>query len=277
MKKNILFIAAAAMLAFAACEKEPVYVPGNPTGDNDNVHFSAMNASSVVLASDADQFTVLVSRDDSTAALSVPVSAWASNPEVFTFPATVEFAAGQGTAEYVVKTSADMEMFKDYAVRLNVSDEYTHAYDSLGVYPRYAATVVKEDYAPYAEGVFYDMFFTGEGWPITLEYSAILEMYRLSDVWAPLGTGSTTDLIFSWDGADKVVMNAGSYSTGVSYADYGNVTVVTTEDGIYYGTIPAGWVAEEAVEGFIFDFKWTVSAGSFGTGYPQFYVITEKL
>ena len=134
MKKNILFIAAAAMLTFAACEKEPAYVPGNPTGDNDNVYFSAMNAGSVVLASDANEFTVIVSRKDSTAALSVPVNAWASKPEVFTFPATVEFAAGQGTAEYVVKTSADMEMFKDYAVRLNVSDEYTHAYDSLGVY-----------------------------------------------------------------------------------------------------------------------------------------------
>jgi hypothetical protein len=83
--------------------------------------------------------------------------------------------------------------------------------------------------------------------------------------------------VFSWDGGETVKMSADSYSTGVSYADYGNVTVVTTEDGIYYGTIPAGWVAEEAVDGFIFDFKWTVSAGSFGTGYPQLYVITEKL
>ena len=113
-----------------------------------------------------------------------------------------------------------------------------------------------------------------------MEYSEILQMYRLSDVWAPLGTGSTTDLIFSWDGSENVVMNANSYSTGVSYANYGNVTVVAndgTNNYVYYGTIPAGWVAEEAVDGFIFDFKWTVSAGSFGTGYPQLYVITETL
>ena len=272
-------MAAAAMLALAACEKEPAYVPGNPTGDNDNVHFSADNAGSVILASDADKFTVLVSRADSTNALSVPVESWASVPELFTFPSTVEFAAGQGTAEYVVATSADMEMFKDYSVRLSVSDEYTHAYDTLDVFPRYSATVVKEDYVPYAEGVYYDMFFTGEGWPVTLEYSAILEMYRLADVWAPLGTGSTTDLVFSWDGAENVIMSADSYSTGVSYGDYGNVTVVTNDGEAsyaYYGTIPAGWVGETAVEGFIFDFKWTVSAGSFGTGYPQLYVMTEK-
>lgn len=273
MKKNILFIAAAAILTFAACEKEPVYVPGNPTGDNDNVYFSEMNAGSVVLAADANQFTVLVSREDSTSALSVPVDAWASVPELFTFPASVEFAAGQSTAEYVVTTASGIEMFKDYAVRLSVSDEYTHAYDSLDVYPRYAATVVKEDYVPYAEGMYFDLFFTGQGWPITLEYSAILDMYRLADVWAPLGTGSTTDLTFSWDGAETVKMSADSYSTGVSYGNYGNVTVVSNDE--YYGTIPAGWVSESAVEGFIFDFKWTVSAGSFGTGYPQLYVMTE--
>ena len=226
MKKNILFMVAAAMMTFAACEKEPVYVPGNPTGDNDNVYFSELNSGSVVLASDASEFTVLVSREDSTAALSVPVDAWASVPEMFTFPATVEFAAGQSTAEYVVTTSSAIEMFKDYSVRLSVSDEYTHAYDSLAVYPRYSANVVKEDYAPYADGMYFDMFFTGQGWPITLEYSVILDMYRLADVWAPLGTGSTTDLTFSWDGAETVTMSADSYSTGVSYSSYGNVTVV---------------------------------------------------
>ena len=99
-------MAVAAVLAFAACDKEPVYVPGAPTGDNGNVYFSAMNESSVVLASDATELVVLVAREDSTNALSVPVNSWASDPTAFDFPATVEFAAGQSTAEYKITTTS---------------------------------------------------------------------------------------------------------------------------------------------------------------------------
>ena len=217
---------AAAMLALASCEKEHVYVPGNPTGDNDNVYFSAVNESSVVMASDATELTVLVSRTEFTNALSVPVNAWASDPAAFDFPATVEFAAGQETAEYKITTTADMQMFEDYQVRLNVSDEYTHAYDTLDVFPRYSANVVKEDYVPYAKGVYLSGFFEYAAglpaWEQVMEYSAILDSYRFSDLWKP-GYGMT----FQWDGEQEFAFEE-QYATGWS-AGYGLIYALPQE------------------------------------------------
>lgn len=276
MKKNIVLLAAAAAFLAAACNPiEETYVPGLPTGENDNVFFSPDNASSVVLPVDGTTFDVVVCREKTDGALTLPLEAWTNGP--FDIPESVAFAAGEAEATVTITAGTDMEMFKNYDVRLSVSDEYTHAYDTLDVFPRANITVVKEDYKPYAKGAFFDMFFTGEGWEVVMEYSELLKTYRLCDVWAPLGTGSTTDLTFAWDGSETVVMGANSYSTGVSYANYGNVTVVVEEGSVYYGEIPAGFISENAMEGFIFDFTWTVSAGSFGNGYPQFYVITETL
>lgn len=275
MKKNIVLLAAAAAFLAAACNPiEETYVPGLPTGENDNVFFSPDNASSVVLPVDGTTFDVVVCREKTDGALTLPLEAWTNGP--FEIPESVAFAAGEAEATVTITAGTDMEMFKNYDVRLSVSDEYTHAYDTLYVYPRATISVVKEDYKPYANGQYLDYFFSGQGWDITMEYSEILKMYRLSDVWAPLGTGSTTDLTFAWDGTETVVMGASSYSTGVAMSDYGNVTAVVEDGSVWYG-IPAGMLAEEALDGFVFDFKWTVAAGSFGTGYPQFYIITEKL
>lgn len=254
-------MAAAAMMAFAACEKEPVYVPGAPTGDNDNVYFSPMNESSVVLASDATEFTVLVSRADSVNALSVPVNAWSSVSGAFTFPATVDFAAGQSTAEYVVKTTDKMEMFKDYSIRLNVSDEFTHAYDSLDVYPRYAVNVIKEDFKPYANGIYLSGFFNYAAglpeWEQVLEYSAILDQYRFSDLWK-VGYGMT----FKWDGNSEFTFET-KYATGWS-AGYGLIYAIPEE---------AEYDSETKTMTIVVDMYDTSTWGL----YPEYYTITELL
>lgn len=275
MKKNIILMAAA-LVAFAACEKPVPYEPGAQMDVNGpNVYFSNYyNTTSVVLSADATEFEVAVLRSDKSGALSVPLKASCGYDGMFEFPATVEFADGVDSVGVVVKITENFEMFKSYDVLLSIPEEFTHAYAPQSAVPLLNMSVLQEDYVPYAKGTYYDLFFTGSGWPLNIEYSAILKNYRLSDVWAPLGTGSTTDLIFEWDGSEKVVMSADSYPTGVSYGSYGPVTVVTTEN-IFYGDLSEFLGAP--IEGFCFDFKWTVSAGSFGTGYPQLYVISETL
>lgn len=271
---------ALAVAALAACNKSVPYEPGAPMDENGpNVYFSAYNSSNIVLASDATEFEVAVLRDDATEALSVPLKSICIIDGIFTAPETVEFAAGEDSVVVKVQVG-NVEMFTDYQVTLSVPEEYTHAYAITEVGPTFIANIVKEDYTPYANGNFFDFFFTGQGWPITMEYSPLLNMYRLSDVWAPLGTGSTTDLLFAWEvGASTFVMSASSYPTGVPYADYGPVTVVVVPDLMTYETLPANYLYDGQPEApaFIFDFQWTVSAGSFGTGYPQFYMITETL
>lgn len=259
MKRSIYLVTLAAIVSFAACEKEGTYVPGKPTGDNDNVYFSPMNESSVVLAADAEALTVLVSREDSTDALSVPVNSWASTPEAFIFPETVEFGAGQGTAEYVVKTSAEMQMFENYSIRLDISDDYTHAYDTLDVYPRYAASVVKEDFVPYAKGIYASGFFSYAAglpeWEQIMEYSAILGSYRFADLWKA-GYG----MVFKWDGGSEFAFES-SYPTGWS-AGYGIIHA-----------IPAGATYDEASK------TMTINVEMYDTStwgvFPETYVITE--
>lgn len=280
MKKNIILMALA-VAAFAACDKSVPYEPGAPMNlDNPNVYFSAYNSTKTVLASDATEFEVAILRDDVETALTLPLKGACPYEGIFTVPETVEFAAGVDSVSFKVQVSDKIEMFKDYQLYISIPEEYTHAYlPSETTGPRFIANVVKEDYVPYAEGAWFDFFFTGQGWNVVLEYSAMKKEYRLSDVWAPLGTGSTTDITFSWDGSEKVTMGANSYPTGVPYSSYGPVTAAVVAGCATYGNIPADELYEgsPALPGFIFDFKWTVSAGSFGQGYPQIYAITKVL
>lgn len=278
MKKNIILIAAA-LVALASCEKPAPYEPGAPMDVNGpNVYFSNYNLSAVTLASDATEFEVAVIRDDASSALSVPLKADCGYEGLFEVPATVEFASGVDSVGVVVKITDKFEMFKPYMLTLSVPEEYYHSYSAQEAYPNYTMNVLQEDYVPYKEGMYYDMFFTGAGWPVTLEYSEIQKVYRLSDVWAPLG-GSSEDLTFTWEGGESpLTMGAGSYQTGLTMGKYGLVTAVVTpnaEDDWYcwYGAIPAEELYEgsPATQGFIFYFKWTVSAESFGY-YPQFFV-----
>lgn len=230
MKKNILLTAVFALAAFVACDTDYVYEPGKPTVDNDYVYFSnSLNESSLVMASDETQIKILVSRCDSTEALSVPVKTWASVADAFEFPANVEFAAGEATAEYVVTTSAKMEMFKDYSLQFTVPEEFTHAYDTLSLSPNFNLKLVKEDYVPYANGLYYSDFFNyiakWEEWEQVLEYSAILDTYRFSDLWK-VGYG----MEFKWDG-DQGFEFEKSYSTGLN-AGYG-VIFALPEEALY--------------------------------------------
>lgn len=262
MKRNILLVAlSAALCLVSACQKGDVYVPGKPTVENDNVYFSPLNETSAVLAVDQNEVTVLISRMDSTDALTVPVAAWTSHPAAFVLPEKVEFAAGEATAEYKIETTDSLSMFVNYPVRLSIPEELTNAYDSLDVFPRFALNVVKEDYKPYANGVWVDYFmYAGDEpaqWEQVLEYSEILDLYRFSDVWYP-GYG----VQFSWDGESNPVL-ADSYTTGVEDSTYGMITANTVE-------------ATYSENTFILTFEWTVSAGSFGVA-PQIYAITERL
>ena len=262
MKRNIFFlILAVAMGLTASCQKvEDTYVPGKPTVENDNVYFSPDNSPSAVLPVDANEITVILARMDSTETLTVPVTAWTSCPEAFELPAVVEFAAGSSTAEYTFKVTDKLEMFVNYPVRLSVPEEMTNAYDTLDVYPRFALNVVKEDYKPYAKGVWVDYFlYAGDEpaqWEQLLQYSEILGLYRFPDVWWP---GYSVE--FEWDGTGNPTL-AEAYATGYDHPTYGMITANTLD-------------AKFAENTFEFNFEWTVSAGSFGAA-PQFFAITEK-
>ena len=263
---------ALAVAAFAACDKSVPYEPGAPMNlDNPNVYFSAYNSDKTVLASDATEFEVAILRDDVETALTLPLKSACSYEGIFTVPETVEFPAGVDSVSFKVQVSDKVEMFQNYQLHLSVPEEYTHAYvpvETTG--PKYIANVIKEDYAPYAIGMYYDGFWTGEFTENVLEYSPLQDEYRLQNVW---GTG--VGLTFTWNKETNAVkMGAEKYASGLVHATYGAITANVM--GASYGHYEAGQLLDVACDAFYFDFKWTVSAGSFGQ-YPNLFIIQQVL
>lgn len=262
---------ALAVAALAACEKSVPYEPGAPMNlDNPNVYFSAYNSTKTVLASDATEFEVSILRDDVETALTLPLKSACPYEGLFTVPETVEFAAGVDSVAIKVMVSDKVEMFKDYQLTLTIPEEFTHAYipnEKTG--PRFIANVIKEDYAPYATGQYYDGFWSGEFTPNVLEYSPLKDEYRLANVW---GTG--VSLTFTWDRAEKVKLGAEKYATGLVHPTYGAITANTV--GALYAHFNAGELLNVACDAFYFTFKWTVSAGSFGEK-PNLFIVEKVL
>ena len=271
MKKNIILMALA-VAALAACEKSVPYEPGAPMNlDNPNVYFSAYNSNKTVLASDATEFEVSILRDDVETALTLPLKSACPYEGLFTVPETVEFAAGVDSVSFKVQVSDKIEMFKDYQLTLTIPEEFTHAYiPSETTGPRYIANVIKEDYAPYATGQYYDLFWSEALSPNVLQYSPLKDEYRLANVW---GTG--VSLTFTWDRAEKVKLGADKYATGLVHPSYGAITANVV--GATYSHFEAGQLFENiACDAFYFNFEWTVSAGSFGE-YPNLFIVEKVL
>lgn len=258
-----------ALAGLVACEQSVPYEKGAQMDLNSpNVYFSNYNTPEVVLASDATEFEIAVLRSDAKDALTVPLKGVCAVDGIFEVPESVEFASGVDSVCVKVTVTDKVEMFKNYSITLSVPEEYTHQYALQEEYPACAVKVVKEDYVTYAEGIFYDTFWTETAWAHTLQYSELLGNYRIKNPW---GTGGE-DFIFTWDGTEKVTMSATKYAVGLNHASYGAVTANIL--GAIYTHFDAGQLLETECDAFYINVKWTVSAGSFGE-YPLFFIVTK--
>ena len=262
MKKYILLLALAAA-SFAACEKSTDYEPGAPMDLNGpNVYFSNENAINVVLSSDVNTLEVTICRENADGALSVPLIASCGVDGAFVVPETIEFAEGVDTVAFNVTLGENFEMFKTYQLAISVPESYTHTYKPQESSPSYMVTLLQEDYVPFANGMYLCSFCeyaAGWGaWEQVLEYSAITDTYRFSNLWQP-GTYMT----FQWDRADKVTVPKGTgFPIGLN-AGYGVISAYPLE-GEYY--------AEEQTLVIYVDM---VDSSSWGEPFPQIYTITE--
>lgn len=272
MKKNIILMALA-VAAFAACQKSEPYQPGAPMDlKGPNVYFSAYNDVKTVLSSDTKEFEVSLIRDDAKDALSVPVKTICSYGDFFTAPETVEFPAGVDSVAFKVTVSDEIKMFQEYPVAFTVPEEYTHAYMPQTTAPAYIAKVVREDHVPYANGYYYEPVLVKQLIPAVIEYSAIKNEYRIQD---PLGTGGD-NFTFSWDQeSGKVTMGAKSYLNGLTYGNYG--AIILNVKGASYQSFAAGQLLADPCDAFVFVFDYTVSAGTLGEDFPNYFIITEVL
>lgn len=272
MKLNKLFLlAGVAMLTFgmSSCSDDDDYTPGAPSGKYD-VSFANEEAKKV-LALDDKTFTVDVTRANGDGELTVPVEVL-QKPDCFTVPQSITFAAGETEKSLEIAVADGMENFVDYTLRLRIPEAYTQAYKEDAGSPMLNMTVLKEDFKPWAEGVFRDNIIFKQAWNQTLEYSEIKDTYRLPDL---IATG--THFLFKWNGkADD--------DSELYFCDSEGAKIAIQATGFVhpsYGMIMANFLYTEwlgfdsAKETFYFPIEFTVSAGTFGANYDTF-TITKK-
>lgn len=271
--KSLKYICLSLVALLAVACGDDDFEPGKPaSGSEVQVTFSEDNDIKQVVGMDEDTVYVTLQRTGNTdKALEVPVTL-GGDKSVFSGASTVKFKAGEEEAEYAIKLSSTMKPFNNYKVQLIVDEAYGNPYAAAedDPMPQLDLTILREDYKVVATGIYQDPAFNEQQWEQDLEYSAIRNLYRMSDCFAA-GTG----IHFLFDGtnfslADESGKASESVFSGYVHPTYGNVMINVDPDS------PMGYTSEvQDAEGvFYFTCTFDVSAGSFGGG-KECYYITE--
>lgn len=262
MKINKLFLTACIALmglAFTSCGDDVSYTPGKPAGQY-NVAFA--NESAKVLDFDATEMTIDFVRANGNGSLTVPITVL-SKPDFVTIPSEVTFADGATTASITATIGDDMKPFIDYSISLSIPEEFTNPYAGENNLPKYQVTFLKEDYATYATGTFHDVVYYEDEWETEIQYSPMLDVYRIPDAieegthwyfkWNK-ATDDTQEFYFCDANGKKVT----SFFSGITHKTYGAVTCGVLDYWMGY---------DPDDKAFYFPLEFTVSAGSFGANY----------
>lgn len=282
MRIDKLFVIGAMLVgafAFSACSDDDDYKAGEPAGEN-NVTF--LTYSNPVMEKTATSFDVVLNRHTTQGTLSVPLEKLIV-PEGWNVPETANFAAGDSLATITVTPVADMSLNTDYDFVLRVPESYTNSYmQKNGEVNTYKVEVVKEDYEPFATGTYDETFFAETQWPVTIEYSPALDVYRIKSMLEPMGDVAGYHFYFKWNKETgekqkftQCASNGGkqtSAQAGFEYGTYGMVSYAwaagTNDPAKYTGEDNknnfGGYLASENM--FVLPWNHNVSAGSFGVG-----------
>lgn len=204
-------------------------------------------------------------------------------PEGWNVPETANFAAGDSLATITVTPAADMSLNTNYDFVIRIPESYTNSYaQKNGEVNTYGVKVVKEDYEPFATGTYDEEFFFGAQWPVTIEYSPGLDVYRIKSMMEPVEDVSGYHFYFKWnkETGDKqsftqCAADGGEQASAQAGFTYGNNGMVsfgwaaeTNDPSKYTGEDNkanfGGYLASENI--FVLPWKHNVSAGSFGVG-----------
>lgn len=260
MKALKYLILIVAVSIFAACEDDverELSPEQNP--NSANVYFSNDNVSDVILPLDATSFTVVISRENSSSDQTVSLNAENAYDGIFGIPESVSFASGESEKSITIEVSSDIVLMERYYIAIAIDQDQTKPYTDQDVYPRIELNVSKEDFAPYADGVFTSEFFE-ESWDATLEYSPATTQYRFKDCWF---AGYDYSFMVSEDGAITQVPE--TTETGYVHSTYGMVSATANSESVY----------NSQTETYTFAINWTVSAGSFGVYYETFEITSK--
>ena len=285
--KSFLYtvLAVVSIVSLSSCSDDDDYTPGTVAGEN-NVTFSSY--SNVVISKTATSFDIELNRHAMKGQLTVPLEAL-NIPDGWKVPENASFADGDSLTKITVTVPADMKLNTAYDFLIRVPDTYTNPYKiNNGEVNTFKATVTKEDYELYATGTYDEEFFFGAQWPVTIEYSPALDIYRVKNMFAGAeGYSGSYDFFFKWNGKSDATQeftmvtstgeNASKEPTGFSYGDYGMVSVAwvaatndyskSSDDNLFGGYV-------ESEKTFYLPFSHSVSAGTFGDGIDYIRNVT---
>lgn len=162
-------------------------------------------------------------------------------------------------ADYVVSKGKAMDVKAGSAADVYITDlhgSYTIGVVAVNGNTKTLRTTTFDglDYKPWGTGTYTSDFF-GDSWKVNIEHSDIGDRYRIKDNWYE-GYG------FAWSYEGKnVTVYPTTFETGYVHSKYGMVSA--TDQGSTY---------DEKKKTFTFNFKWTVSAGSFGV-YAEYLTL----
>lgn len=268
---SILFVAFAAI--FVSCDDEIVREPSPEANPNANrVYFpdqvKPIGDRTKVLSFSDTNFELTIAREVTTSALTVALKLTGTDASLFSIPADVTFAAGASEATISVGVGA-IELLKPYSVFVELADP-----DQIDPYfegvPGISYSVLKEDFAPYAKGLYTSGWYEEVWSDYILEYSPSVQQYRIKAFCGNDGYNA----LFKWDGGSTLTMQGGSalgtrtgFQTGYVHPSYGMV---------YASFSPAegDFTYDSTTKTFSFGYAWRVSAGGFGVSPDTFEIET---
>lgn len=151
MMKNFnkyMFLALAAGFTMTACESDDEFQAGvEDSASKAGAYFTKLSSNIELEPSEATEATFTVSRLNTQGALSFPIQVVKNQDDVFTVPATVDFADGE--AETTVSVSFDKaEIGNPYTLTVQVPEEYMSLYKEFEGYASYSLTVSRVKWEP---------------------------------------------------------------------------------------------------------------------------------
>lgn len=254
---------------FSACTEEVEYTPAQPSEVAETeYYFNKTQPISVVLSLTDTEYVVVLERVNSENEVTLDLDVNVDD-NVFNVPETVTFEAGKATAEVVISINENMEPFKEYKIEVGLPEKYINPYKEDN-YSIFNAKLIKEDYAPYAKGV-YAWGFMGMQYYQEVEYSEILGAYRLPSPWSTPASGYVAAgygaenggnvVFFLNEETGEITLENNEILSGLIHPTYGSITA----------NYLAGMVDEEGT--LLFQYKWTCSAGSFGSAIDKLQIV----
>lgn len=251
-----------AIATFTSCsEEEADFTPAGPAAvEATEYYFTSGTKTNMVIGSSQKQIVFEVNRVNTESEATLDLIVTNPNDELFAVPASVNFAAGEATAQVAIEVSDSLVLFQEYQFTVQIPEKYTNPYVAENNNPTLHFVVMRDDYVPFAYGT-YSSYFFEQSWEAVLEYSPSLELYRFKDCWV-----AGYDVTFKFDRETlAITMTSAAYASGYVHPSYGMVMATVYNKGTLNRY-------DQEASVFYFAYQWTVDAGSFGEGFDTFEV-----